>query len=242
MKKIMLMLAILGCSLGSYAQKVVYKCPAKVAHKSVAKRTAVKKTIHKPSFASSAFSWRGVVSCSTDTACASTTVSNDTSFAGYMSGDIALRPRFGNLVITSSAFTNGSSMPSKYTCDGQQVSPPLNVANIPSGTQSLAIVMFDPQGAGNTAVTHWLMWNITDTTGVIPENFINDNASFNHITQQYGYNAACPFGGEHSYHFKVYALDTKLKLNRRTTDRETLERAMRGHVLANGELVGNYAR
>jgi phosphatidylethanolamine-binding protein (PEBP) family uncharacterized protein len=84
------------------------------------------------------------------------------------------------------------------------------------------------------------MWDI-DATGQIPENFINDHASQNPLNKQYGYQAVCPVSGTHYYHFIVYALDTKLMLGK-NTNKMTLEKAMGGHVLSRGELIGQYNR
>ena len=130
-------------------------------------------------------------------------------------------------------------MPAKYTCEGDNASPPLNVNNIPAQTQSLAVIMYDPNATTNASETYWLIWDI-DTAGTIPENFVNDHESMN-VAREYGYHAACPLSGTHYYHFMVYALDTKFAGGRNTT-RAKLESAMRGHVLAKGELVGVYDR
>jgi Raf kinase inhibitor-like YbhB/YbcL family protein len=151
-----------------------------------------------------------------------------------------LVPKFTDMVVTSTAFPAYGMIPTKYTCLGDQVSPPLNVSNIPAGTQSLAIVMFDPHATSSKSTTYWLMWDV-DSTGSIPENFINDHASRNPVNKQYGYQAVCPVSGTHYYHFKVYALDAKLTLGKNTT-KPMLEKAMGGHVLAKGELIGQYNR
>jgi len=149
-----------------------------------------------------------------------------------------LVPRYKDLIITSSAFTNNGVLPAKYTCMGEQVSPPLNVTNIPPGTASLAIIMFDLHATAQKNTTYWLIWNL-DTTGVIPENFVSDYESQNPINKQYGYQAVCPVAGTHYYHFRVYALDTKLLLGKHAT-KAMLEGIMRDHVLAKGELIGQY--
>jgi len=240
MKTIMFIMAMLGFTLSGYAQKIVYKCPmTKTAHKAHrSNKTAL--VTHKAKRTAN-YIWAIDINCGPEPAnCSNLLVNTDTSFAGYMDLESTLIPKFGDLVVTSSAFNNNNPMPPKYTCQGQQVSPPLDVANIPSGTQSLAVVMFDPKATPTKSTTFWLMWNIEDAK--IPENFVNDNSSFNHESMQYGYTAVCPVGGEHNYHFMVYALDTKLKLDRKKTDRAILTSAMRGHVLAKGELIGTYDR
>jgi len=144
-----------------------------------------------------------------------------------------------DLVVSSSAFTNYGVLPLKYTCEGEQASPPLNVTNIPAGTQSLAIVMYDTHATAKGGMTYWMMWDL-DTTGFIPENFVSDHESMN-SAKEYGYQPVCPKAGTHYYHFMVYALDTKLLEGKHTT-RATLENAMRGHILSKGELVATYNR
>ena len=141
--------------------------------------------------------------------------------------------------VSSPAFTNFGTIPAKYTCEGSKASPPLTINNIPSDARSLAIVMYDPNATSKESLTYWLIWNI-DTAQNIPENFVSDNESLN-SAKEWGYQAACPVSGTHYYHFVVYALDTKLLLNRYTT-KGSLERAMKGHVLAQDELVGTYNR
>ncbi|MES2703984.1 MAG: YbhB/YbcL family Raf kinase inhibitor-like protein [Bacteroidota bacterium] len=158
----------------------------------------------------------------------------------YCMNSEGLAPRYTGLMVSSPAFGHMQPIPSKYTCEGQQASPPLNVENVPEGTQSLAVVMYDPMATTNRSTTYWMMWNL-DTAGSIPENFINDHSTRNPYSKQYGYTAICPIGGSHNYHFTVYALDTKLKLGK-DTNKALLEDAIRGHVLAKGELVGTYSR
>lgn len=153
--------------------------------------------------------------------------------------DQMLIPRFKDLIVTSPAIKNGV-LPAKYSCQGEQVSPPLQVLNIPNGTSSLAIIMFDPHATPKKSTTYWVMWNL-DTTGVIPENFVSDFETQNPVNKQYGYQAVCPAAGTHYYHFRVYALDTKLLLDRHAT-KATMENAMRGHVLAKGEMIAEYNR
>lgn len=246
MKTIMLVMTLIGFSLGGYAQKIVYRCPYQhdhkthVSHKKVA---TVKKT--KVSTVK-ANSWSALVSCGVNSvSCTNVELGTSRSFSGYAAPldlESSLIPLYGDLAVTSDAFMSYTRMPSKYTCQGQQVSPPLQVGNIPQGTQSLAIIMDDPQATPTKSTTFWVMWNVdTDTAGHIPENFLNNNASFNKESQQYGYQAVCPIdGATHDYHFRVYALDTKLTLDRKKTDKLALQRAMNGHVLAKGEIVGTY--
>jgi Raf kinase inhibitor-like YbhB/YbcL family protein len=142
------------------------------------------------------------------------------------------------LQITSSGFMADKDMPSKYTCDGDNVNPPLTIKNFPATTQSFAIIMDDPDAPNGTFV-HWVTWNIP-ADGEIKENSSPGKEGLNG-KGTYGYTGPCPPSGKHHYHFKVYALDTKLDMPEKTGKAE-LEAAMKGHVLATGEIVGLYSR
>ena len=147
-----------------------------------------------------------------------------------------------------SAFHNGEFIPKEYTCDGDDISPPIYIGKIPEGTKSLVIIVDDPDAPGGT-FTHWVAWDIPPT-GEIPMG-IPRNEEVNkplHIVQgkndfgRIGYNGPCPPRGKpHHYHFKVYALDTELHLALGSS-RAELEEAMEGHVIAWGEVVGLYER
>lgn len=143
------------------------------------------------------------------------------------------------LVVTSSAFVNNGMIPVKYTCLGQQASPPITVANVPEGTRSLAMIVHDPDAPVKGGFTHWVIWNIEPATTTISENFRNDNEGLNGMKEM-GYRSMCPPSGTHHYHFVVYALDVLLNINKKTTDKAALEKVMKGHILASGEIVGTY--
>lgn len=149
--------------------------------------------------------------------------------------DNLLIPRCKQLTISSNAFVNNGTLPSRYTCKGASFSPPLKVTNIPDGTVSLAVIMFDPHATSTKSATFWLIWNL-DPDGIIPENFSTDHQSENPYNHQYGYQAACANEGTHYYHIRVYALDTKLLLNKHI-NKAILENTMKGHVLAKGEII-----
>jgi Raf kinase inhibitor-like YbhB/YbcL family protein len=148
--------------------------------------------------------------------------------------------------ITSQAFTHGSLIPSKYTCDGANVSPPLSFSGAPPGTKSFALISDDPDAPSGTWV-HWVAWNIPGGAtaleeGVpamerLPDGTRQGLTDFRRI----GYGGPCPPSGTHRYFFKLYALDTTLDLPASTV-KPSLEMAMRGHVLAQAELMGKYAR
>ena len=143
------------------------------------------------------------------------------------------------LTVTSSAFSANGMIPAKYSCEGAQASPPLHISNIPSGAKSLALILHDPDAPMKGGFTHWVMWNI-DVNGDIPENFKGAMTGLNGA-QQNSYFGMCPPSGTHHYHFRVYALDTKLDLPN-ATNKTGLERAMKGHIMAEADLVGLYKK
>ena len=142
------------------------------------------------------------------------------------------------LTVKSPAFENNKLIPSKYTCDGEEVSPPLTVEGIPKKTKSLSLIMEDPDAPAGLFI-HWLVWNIPPTDK-IQENSIPGTEGLN-TNKKNSYHGPCPPGGTHRYYFKVYALDTLLKLGA-FSEKEVLENAMQNHILAHGELIGLYRR
>ena len=145
-----------------------------------------------------------------------------------------------SLKITSSAFSDNGNIPMKYTCEGQQVSPPLSFSGIPSGAKSLALIVHDPDAPMQGGFTHWVVWNIDPSTTNLPEGFDGAEQGLNGA-QKPGYTGMCPPNGTHHYHFMLYALDTKLDISKQTA-KDGLEKAMKGHVLAQGDLVGLYKK
>lgn len=143
------------------------------------------------------------------------------------------------LLVTSSAFANNEMIPSQYTCEGHEMSPPLKLGNIPPRTQTIAIIVHDPDAPMKGGFTHWVIWNLPVREDV-PENFAGGHAGMN-SGKKMGYAGMCPPTGTHHYHFKVYALDTKLDMPD-NTDKAALEKAIKGHILAQGELVGLYKK
>ena len=144
-----------------------------------------------------------------------------------------------DLTITSTAFKNDGMIPMKYSCEGGENSPPLHIAGIPDGARSVALILHDPDAPMKGGFTHWVIWNL-DTDGNIPENFKGAGQGQNSMKQN-SYKGMCPPTGTHHYHFMVYALDTKLELDK-NTDKAGLEKAMQGHILAKGDLVGLYKK
>jgi Raf kinase inhibitor-like YbhB/YbcL family protein len=144
------------------------------------------------------------------------------------------------LAVTSPAFEHEGAIPEKYTCQGEKVSPPLSWSGAPEETQSFALVVHDPDAPIGIDFVHWVVWNLpADATG-IPEDFSLEDHPHQgkNGAAQRGWIAHCPpRGSAHRYFFEVYALDTELELKRRAK-RKHLERAMLGHVLGQGALVG----
>lgn len=147
-------------------------------------------------------------------------------------------PELTDLKITSPVFAHNSLIPAKYTCDGENVNPPLNINGFPEGTRSLVLIVDDPDAPMGTWV-HWVVWSLPPKA-TIEENMISETEGLNDFRrQQYG--GPCPPSGTHRYFFKVYALDTVLELSPNSRKKD-VEKAMSGHTLAKGEIVGLYRR
>jgi Raf kinase inhibitor-like YbhB/YbcL family protein len=148
--------------------------------------------------------------------------------------------------VTSPALEDGAAIPSRYTCDGLDVSPPLSWGSVPDGTQSLALIADDPDAPGGTFV-HWVIYDLPPDTRRLPEDVPNRQTLPSGAAQgvngagSIGYIGPCPPSGTHRYFFKVYALDTELGLGGGATKEDALS-AMEGHVLGEGQLMGTYRR
>jgi hypothetical protein len=145
------------------------------------------------------------------------------------------------LSITSKAFPHNGMIPSKHTCDGADVSPPLLIGNVPEKTGSLALIVDDPDAPVGTWV-HWVVWNIGAGTKEIPEDSVPPGAlqgTTDFRKQEYG--GPCPPSGTHRYFFKLYALDSSPTAKAGATKAQ-VEEAMKGHVLEQAELIGLYKR
>ena len=163
--------------------------------------------------------------------------------AGILSTDALGKEvhKMEKLTVTSAAFAEGAAIGARYTCDGEDVSPPLVIGATPAGTRSLALIMDDPDAPGGIWV-HWVAWNIPPQTREIPESGMPAGARQGHNDwKRNGYGGPCPPSGTHRYLFRLYALDTTLTLASSATKAD-LERAMEGHVLAAGQLMGTYKR
>lgn len=153
----------------------------------------------------------------------------------------------GSMQLTSTAFADGEAIPSKYTCDGENVSPPLKWRGVPGGVKSLALIADDPDAPMGTWV-HWVVFDLPATTTELPAGLpqsqylpggarqgLND---FKHL----GYGGPCPPAGKpHRYFFKLYALDRLLDLKPGATKKQ-VEQALEKHTIAQGHLMGTYQR
>ncbi|MGB6063232.1 MAG: YbhB/YbcL family Raf kinase inhibitor-like protein [Desulfomonilaceae bacterium] len=164
-----------------------------------------------------------------------TLCSSETKGAGHMKFDV-----------TSSAFGDGTMIPKTYTCQGRNISPPLSWGAVPEQTQSIALILEDPDAPMGTFV-HWVLFNLPADTKGLPENVPAGKTLANGAKQgagtskKVGYMGPCPPSGTHRYFFKVYALDSKLGLESGSS-KERLLKAMHGHILAEGQLMGTYKR
>lgn len=146
------------------------------------------------------------------------------------------------LTVTSTEFDAGGKIPSTYTCDGSDTNPPFDVSNIPAGTKSIAFTLTDPDTRSGTWV-HWVKWNIVPTIPVLTIKKGKEPAgvSGSGSSGSADYQGPCPPSGTHHYILDVYALDTTLNLLGGSS-RDTLLSAMKGRVLAQGQLIGIYSR
>ena len=142
------------------------------------------------------------------------------------------------LQISSPSFKDNDFIPLKFTCEGESISPALQVKNIPANTKTLAIIVDDPD-APNGPFVHWVVWNMPPAE-TIPEKTVAGTMGKNGRGAK-GYTGPCPPTGVHHYHFNVYALDTNLDLPE-GAGKEELKNAMKGHILGSGELIGLYKK
>lgn len=148
-----------------------------------------------------------------------------------------------SITVTSSAFAAGAPIPSRYTCSGDDVSPPLSWTGAPGGARSLAITVIDPDAPGRP-FTHWVVFNMPPDTAHVPEGgpLPAGSTEGRNDFGGAGYRGPCPPpGSPHHYHFKVYGLDTTLTLGSGASE-QAFEDAIKGHVVASGELVGTFKR
>lgn len=140
--------------------------------------------------------------------------------------------------VSSAAFENNGLIPSKYTCDGLNINPPLDLDHIPGDAKCLVLIVDDPDAPAKTWV-HWIAWNIP-VTSHLKENTISGVEGYNDFKKHH-YGGPCPPAGLHRYFFKVYALTSLLDLPD-SADKFALEKAMSGYITGFGEMIGLYQR
>jgi Raf kinase inhibitor-like YbhB/YbcL family protein len=154
------------------------------------------------------------------------------------------------LSLTSPAFAAGQPIPKKYTCEGADVSPPLAWTGVPPSAQSLALIVDDPDApdpkAPQRVWVHWVLYGIPAAAAALNEGASGDNLPSGAVEgindwKRNAYGGPCPPIGRHRYFFKLYALDTQLP-SKKNLDKPALESAMRGHILAQAELIGTYQK
>ena len=147
--------------------------------------------------------------------------------------------------LSSPDFKNNGIIPSRYTCDGKNISPELHIADTPKGTKVFALIMEDPDVPkyirSDGMWDHWVIWNIPADTAVIPEDTGSVGVRGKNTSGKIGYSGTCPPDREHRYFFKIFALNTVLGLNEGTTKQELLG-AIKSHIIEKAELVARYAR
>lgn len=155
-----------------------------------------------------------------------------------------------NMSVMSPAFKHEHEIPARYTCDGQDISPAINWAEVPPASKSLALIVDDPDAPDPAAPkmtwVHWLLYNIPVKTFGLVEGVADGNLPAGTLQgindwRKTGYGGPCPPVGRHRYFFKLYALDKMLADLKRPT-KSALEQAMQGHILAEAKLVGLYQR
>ena len=143
-----------------------------------------------------------------------------------------------NIKVFSSAFESNNTIPKKYTCNGENINPPIEFKGIPKEAKSLVLILEDPD-APMKVFTHWIVWNIVPIAK-INEDSISGVEGMNDF-RKIGYGGPCPPSGTHMYFFRVYALDKQLEI-KTGTSRKELESEMIGHIIAKGELMGKYSK
>ncbi len=143
--------------------------------------------------------------------------------------------------ITTPAFESNEEIPQKYTCEGSNINPPFTFTDIPGGTQSLALIVEDPDAPGELWV-HWMIWNMPVTNLEIledsaPKGIFGKNSNGNN-----SWDSICPPDSEHRYFFKGFALDTNLNLDPNVATREDFYSVMQGHILGQAEVMGRYTK
>jgi Raf kinase inhibitor-like YbhB/YbcL family protein len=166
--------------------------------------------------------------------------------AAQLSGTNSAKQDNSEIKLTSTAFKEGEPIPRAYTCDGINISPPLEWSGVPKAARTLAIVADDPDAPGGTWV-HWVLYNLlAENIGLVENLPVTDKLAAGGFQgtndfQKLGYGGPCPPSGTHHYYFRIYALDSELPLKAGATKAELLK-AIEGHIVMQGQLMGTYRR
>jgi len=153
-----------------------------------------------------------------------------------------VQPQTHMITITSPAFQNEGIIPDVFSCKGQNINPKLSIAEVPNEAKSLVLIVHDPDAPVEGGFTHWVVFNIRPETKTIAQNSVPTGAvQGNNGSGKAAYTGPCPPSGTHRYYFKIYALDTELSLEQGAT-KDQVEKAMQGHTLDEGELMGRFSK
>lgn len=166
-----------------------------------------------------------------------TRIKNKTQDTNFISNSSVIN----KMKISSTKFNNNEGIPSKYTCDGDNVNPPIQVSGVPDNSKSLVLIIDDPDAPSRTWV-HWILWNIDPTITEIKEDSI-PKGSIEGVTSfgSNSYGGPCPPSGDHRYFFKLYALSKVLDIAI-SSDKKALEEAIKEYIIATSEFIGLYGR
>jgi Raf kinase inhibitor-like YbhB/YbcL family protein len=142
--------------------------------------------------------------------------------------------------LSSSAFSEGSNIPPKFTCDGADTSPPLKIEAVPDSTRALVLIVDDPDAPGGL-FTHWVVWNVDPKASSVPAGKAPGGTQGTNDFGHAGYGGPCPPSGTHRYYFKIFALDQQLSLSA-GAKRKEVDAAINGHVIGQAQLMGRYVR
>lgn len=156
--------------------------------------------------------------------------------------DLIPRNQLTKMRVSSPVFKKGESIPSKYTCEGENTNPQIDISGVPPSAKSLALIMDDPDAPKRT-FTHWLVWNVSPEASELAENGVPSGAvQGNNSANKLGYTGPCPPSGTHRYFFKIYALDAMLDL-KSGIGRNELETEIQKHLIEkNEEFFGVYEK
>jgi Raf kinase inhibitor-like YbhB/YbcL family protein len=171
-------------------------------------------------------------------------------YTACISTDLSHAEEMMPLTITSTAFLDGGEIPTRYTCQGEDISPPLDWRGVPDNARSLVLIVDDPDApdpkAPRMTWVHWVLFNLSPDTpglqeGAGPDELPAGTGQGTNSWNRTGYGGPCPPVGRHRYFHKLYALDTVLDLSGKPTNK-VLEAAMQGHIIGQAELIGTYQK